>query len=105
MKPKAEIKVMRLDELPVLFGVIERLEIAGFLDSLIARHPNWVGELAVGGVVSGWLVFILSTADHRLNGPAAGHFQVEDWVEQRKDIYEACLKCQIRGLDFSDDGP
>jgi len=95
-KARVEISVVRLDELPVLFGVIERLEIARLLDEEIARHANWIGALGIGGVVSGWLAFILSTADHRLN-------QVEDWVEQRREIYEACLKCEIRGLDFSDD--
>jgi len=106
------IKVIRLDEMPVLFGVIERLKIAALLDEEISRHANWVGALGIGKVVSGWLVYVLSTADHRLNGPAwplerplAGHFQVQDWVEQRKEAYATCLQCEVRGLDFSESGP
>ena len=78
-KSRPELKVIRLDEVPVLFTVHQKIEIAGILDDLLSRHPNWVGELSFGRVVIGWLVFILSTSDQRLN-------QVEDWVEQRRDV-------------------
>ena len=93
---KAEIKVLRLDELPVTFAVIQQLEVATILDRLAPQHLNWVGDLSLGQVVIGWLVFILSTGDHRLN-------HIEGWVEPRLDIYAACLKRAVRAFDFSDD--
>jgi len=92
----SEIKVIRLDCLPVLFAIIEELQTAAILDRLILAHPIWAGELSFGQVIAGWLVFILSTGDHRLN-------HVEDWVAQRTDAYEACLGKPVRALDFSDD--
>ena len=92
----AEIKVLRLDELPVTFAVIQQLEVSAILDRLAPQHLNWVGDLSLGQVVIGWLVFILSTGDHRLN-------QIESWVEQRLDIYAACLRRPVRVFDFSDD--
>jgi transposase len=92
----AEIKVLRLDDLPVTFAVIQQLEISAILDRLAPQHLNWVGDLSLGQIVIGWLVFILSTGDHRLN-------QVESWVEQRLDIYAACLRRYVRAFDFSDD--
>lgn len=91
-----EIKVLRLDDLPVTFAVIQQLEISAILDRLAPQHLNWVGDLSLGQVVIGWLVFILSTGDHRLN-------QVESWVDQRRDIYAACLRRFVRAFDFSDD--
>ncbi len=92
----AEIKVYRLDELPVTFAVIQQLEISAILDRLAPPHLNWVGDLSFGQVVMGWLVFILSAGDHRLN-------HVEAWVTPRLDIYAACLKRCVRAFDFSDD--
>ncbi len=91
-----DIKTIRLDCLPVLFGIIEELQTASILDQLIPAHPNWAGEISSGQVVVGWLVFILSTRDHRLN-------HVEDWVAKRADAYAVCLRRPVRGLDFSDD--
>jgi transposase len=92
----SNIKTIRLDCLPVLFEIIEELQAASILDRLIPAHPNWAGEISPGQVVVGWLVFILSTQDHRLN-------HVEDWVTLRADAYAACLRKPVRGLDFSDD--
>lgn len=90
------INVLRLDDLPVLFAVFQQLEVASILDRHVPQHPNWVGELSFGQVVVGWLVFILSTSNHRLN-------HVEEWVGQRLAVYEACFKQPVRALDFSDD--
>jgi transposase len=82
--------------LPPLFALLERIKVASIFDQLIPQHPNWVGDLSLGQVVVGWQVYILSESDHRLN-------HVEGWVEQRKDVYSACLNSAVRPLDFSDD--
>jgi transposase len=91
-----EFRAIRLDDLPLLFAVLERMRVASIFDQLVPQHPNWEGELSFGQVVVGWQVYILSTADHRLN-------QVQDWVAQHLDVYSACLKRPVRALDFSDD--
>jgi hypothetical protein len=88
----SEIKTIRLDCLPVLFAIIEEFQAASILDQLIPAHPNWAADLSPGQVVVGWLAFILSTHDHRLN-------HVEDWVAKRADAYAACLRRPVRGLD------
>ena len=78
-----EFRVVRLDDLPLLFAIQERLKVASILDQLVPQHPNWVGELSFGYVVVGWQVYLLSQCDHRLN-------HVEDWVGQHLDVYAAC---------------
>ncbi len=93
---RSEIKTIRLDCLPVLFAIIEELQTASTLDELIPVHLNWAGELKAGQVIVGWLAFILSTHDHRLN-------HVQDWVAKRADAYAACFHKPVRSLDFSDD--
>jgi transposase len=91
-----DFRVVRLDDLPALFAVYERIQVAHFLDQLMPQHPNWEGDLSFGQVVVGWQVYILSQSDHRLN-------HVQDWVAQRLDVYSVCLKRPVRALDFSDD--
>jgi transposase len=93
---KVEIKVIRVDEAPVLFAVMAKLRIGEIIDGLLKRHGNWAGELSIGEVISGWLVYVLSTNDHRMN-------QVEEWVERRQPVYELCLGHKLRRLDFNDD--
>jgi len=91
-----EFRVVPLDDLPPLFALLERIKVASIFDQLIPQHPNWVGALSFGQVVAGWQVYILSECDHRLN-------HVQGWVEQRQDVYSACLNSAVRPLDFSDD--
>lgn len=91
-----DFRVVRLDDLPALFAVLEQMKVAHILDQLVPQHPNWEGDLSFGQVVVGWQVYILSTSDHRLN-------HVQDWVAQRLEVSAACLKRPVRALDFSDD--
>lgn len=91
-----EIRVVRLDDLPLLFAIQERLKVASIFDQLVPPHPNWVGDLSFGQVVVGWQVYLLSQCDHRLN-------HVEDWVGERVHVYTACFNQPVRALDFSDD--
>ena len=91
-----EIRVVRLDDLPLLFAIQERLKVASIFDQLVPLHPNWVGDLSFGQVVVGWQVYLLAQCDHRLN-------HVEDWVGDHLQVYTACFNQPVRALDFSDD--
>ena len=55
------------------------------------------GQEQVGGVISGWLLYILSESDHRLS-------RVEDWSASHLGVLRAVLDCpSLRSLDFADD--
>ncbi len=85
----------RVDDIPLLLSQMQRLGLSELVDEHFQPHGNWKG-LSMGKVVAGWLAYILSQGDHRLN-------QVEDWVRSLTNSLKACLDQELRHLDFSDD--
>lgn len=85
----------RVDDIPVLWASLERLEVADLVDEYFVPHKRWQG-LSPGKVLAGWLTHILSEADHRMN-------RVQDWAAKRLGILQGCLGMEVRALDFSDD--
>jgi transposase len=90
------LRVERVDDLPVLFASLQRLQIAEFLDRHFPTHHLWKGELSFGEVVCTWLVFLTSQGDHRL-------YHLLPWVEEHRLTLQACLGKALRPLDFQDD--
>ena len=67
-------KIERSDDIPLLLAQIQKMDVAALLDEYFPTHGNWQG-LSLGTVAVGWLAYILSEGDHRLNsvqGWAAG---------------------------------
>jgi len=85
----------RIDDLPVLWSQLERMQVRELLDKHLPTHGNWQG-LSLGQVAQVWLCFILSEANHRLS-------HVQPWVEQRLQSLRALVSPDLRALDFSDD--
>jgi transposase len=97
MKPqqKTEIRVERLDDIPLLLALQQRIGLDEIIDSVIQRHPNQQG-LSTGQLVIGWLTYILSQADHR-------KVAVEDWSVEHQSILSHRLGSEVRRTDFTDD--
>jgi transposase len=85
----------RVDDLPLLWAQLDRMQVAQLLDACFPTHGNWKG-LSLGQVVSVWLACILSEANHRMS-------HVEPWAATRLQTLRACLGTEVRALDFSDD--
>lgn len=85
----------RVDDLPLLLAQLDRMQVAQLLDECFPTHGNWKG-VSLGQVVSVWLAFILSEANHRMS-------HVEPWAATRLQTLSACLGTEVRALDFSDD--
>lgn len=85
----------RIDDIPLLLNQMKTLGLSELLDEHFETHGNWQG-LSLGNVVSGWLSYIISQGDHRLN-------QVEAWAEGLSICLKGCLGESLRSLDFSDD--
>lgn len=90
-----DIRTERVDDVPLLIAQMNHMGLGEILDEVITAHGNWEG-LTIGEVVTGWLGFILTSGDHRLN-------QVEAWAESRETLLQQCLAEGVRPLDFSDD--
>jgi transposase len=90
------LRIERVDDLPVLFASLQRLQVAEFLDRHFPTHHLWKGELSFGEVVCTWLVFLTSQGDHRL-------YHLLPWVEEHRLTLQACLGKAVRPLDFHDD--
>lgn len=88
-------RVERVDDIPVIYGMLERMGIQAIVDSVITPHGNWTG-LRPGWVVTLWLVHILSEQNHLME-------PVQQWVERHELILTKLSGQPVRVLDFTDD--
>jgi transposase len=95
MREQLTLTHERVDDIPLLLAELERMEVARLIDENFATHGNWCG-LSLGEVVSGWVTFILSEANHRMS-------HVEPWAASRLQTLSRCLAPPVRAVDFSDD--
>ncbi len=90
-----QVNVERLDDIPLLISLQQRLGLEELIDEVIPRHWHHEG-LSVGQLVVGWNAYILSQADHR-------KVAVEDWAVEHQSILSQLLGRTLRRTDFTDD--
>ena len=88
-------RVERLDEIPVIYGIVERMGIQGIIDSVVDPHTNWKG-LSPGWVMTLWLVHIMSEQNHLME-------PVQQWVGRHLITLSRLSGQAISELDFTDD--
>lgn len=89
------LKHERIDDIPLLFGMMRRMSIAEILDTQMPRHHLQKG-LSNGNLAVGWLAYILSQADHRKS-------VVQEWANGIHHTLESLYACALRSHEFSDD--
>jgi len=89
------VTIEPIDDIPVLLTSATRLGLAELVDQHFKPHGNWQG-LSPGCVLTGWLAYILSEGDHRLN-------QAQDWAAGRLHVLQPVLGAALRASDFTDD--
>lgn len=85
----------RVDDLPVLFGLLQQMHIQEILDEVITPHGNWQG-LTPGWVITIWLMHILSEQNHCME-------PVQEWVLTHLMTLRRLSEQPVEALDFSDD--
>ena len=85
----------RIDDIPLLVGMMGRMKIAEILDKHLGRHHLHQG-LSSGNLALGWLAYILSQADHRKSA-------VEDWANALPHTHQSLFGSPLRLNEFSDD--
>jgi transposase len=94
-KKEREIDVERLDDIPLLIALQQRIGVCELIDSVIPRH--WLHQgLSIGQLVVGWNSYILSHADHR-------KVSVEQWGVEHQQTLSELLGSDVRRTDFTDD--
>jgi transposase len=88
-------KQERIDDVPLLLGMMERMGIAKALDKHMPRHHFHKG-LSSGNLAVGWIAYILSQSDHRKSA-------VEDWANSIPQTLESFFRQPLRDHEFSDD--
>jgi len=89
------ITTERVDEIPLLLALMEKMDLPSILDEHFPTHGNWEG-ISFGWTSVIWLSHILSLGDHRLN-------HVQEWAEKHLETLCRCTGQEVRALDFSDD--
>src|SRR5215216_3272346 len=85
----------RIDDVPLLFGMMRRMEIAENLDRHLGRHHLHQG-LSNGDLAVGWIAYILSESDHRKSA-------VQEWATDLGHTLASLFGCPLRPHEFSDD--
>jgi transposase len=95
MNPEISITTERIDDFPLLLGVMIRLGLPDILDQHLKRHGSHQG-LSWGWSAAIWLAHILTESNHR-------KLPVQAWVRQAGDTIERITGMQVNELDFTDD--
>ena len=90
-----EAQIERVDDLPVIFGLLQQMQIQVIIDDVIIPHGNWQG-LSPGWVIAIWLMHILSEHHHIME-------PVQAWVGKHLHTLHLLTGQQVRELDFTDD--
>ena len=90
-----EVQVERLDDIPVIFGHLQKIRIQAIIDQVIKPHGNWQG-LSPGWLISIWLIHILSEHTHCMD-------RVQEWVAKRLHALQELTGQALTELNFTDD--
>src|SRR4051794_8276159 len=90
-----ELTHERVDDVPLLLGFLIKLRLPEILDRHLPPHPLHQG-LSNGWLITAWIAYILSQADHRKS-------PVQAWADGLRHTLEALVGQPIRPVDFSDD--
>src|SRR5262249_49406888 len=85
----------RVDDLPLLLGLMEHLQLPDLLDQHLGQHGNHQG-LSNGWLAAVWLAFILSEGDHYKS-----HGQ--EWAHRHTFTLQQLLGQPPRPTEFTDD--
>src|SRR3954464_2942640 len=90
-----ELTHERVDDVPLLLAFLIKLQLPEILDRHLPPPPLHQG-LSNGCLITAWIAYILSHADHRKS-------PVQSWADRLRHTLETLVGQDIRSVDFSDD--
>jgi len=94
MAEKCNLIHERVDDIPLLIGLMQHLHMPVIIDKHIGNHGHHQG-LSNGWLATVWITFILSEGDHRNS--------VNDWATKHQNTLQHLLGQPIRQIEFNDD--
>jgi len=94
-KKELNVKTERIDDIPLLIGVMVLVGYQRIIDKHLPSHGNQ-RNLSWGWTAVIWLAYILSEGDHR-------KVALREYVSEMKNILEQATGKEIDELDFTDD--
>lgn len=94
MNETLQLTHTKIGDIPLLLGVVIKLDIPAIYDREIGDHGLHTG-LSGGWMLAIWMVFILTESDHT-------KYNVEDWSGRHADLLSRLTGQQIRAGDFND---
>jgi len=85
----------RIDDIPLLIGLMQHLHLPEIIDKHIGNHGHHKG-LSNGCLTIVWLAYILSEGDHR-------KYSVNDWAVKHQNTLQHLLGQPICEIEFNDD--
>lgn len=85
----------KVDELPLLLEMSQKLSIAEVFEKHFPTHGNQKG-LSNGQLISAWLSYILAEDDHRKS-------HVSSWASLHKNCLKVFFQQEVEPSEFTDD--
>jgi transposase len=95
MTPKTLVQSERVDDIPLLIGLMQQLRLPELLEEHLGSHHLHQG-LSNGWLASVWMAFILSQGNHC-------KVSVQDWAQSHQHTLETLCGQPLRAVEFSDD--
>jgi transposase len=95
MKTPTRLVHERIDDVPLLIGLAQKLGLPELLDHHLGSHGNHQG-LSLGALAAGWVAFILSQGNHT-------KVHVQEWAHSLHHTLSHLLAQPLRPAEFSDD--
>jgi len=90
-----DTQIENVDQLPIIYGLLQKMNVQATLDKSIQPHGNWQG-LSIGWVITIWLLHILSQHSHQMDC-------VQPWVGNHLIVLRKLTSQKVTTLDFTDD--
>ena len=90
-----ETQIENVDQLPLIYGLLRKMNIQTTIDKTLLPHGNWQG-LSIGWVVMIWLMHILTQQSHQMDC-------VQAWVDKHLVVLRKLTGQKVMALDFTDD--
>ncbi len=88
-------KIERVDTIPMITAILERMDVKQHIDSIFKPHGNWSG-LSYGQLSVLFVTYVLHSMTHHFSG-------VESWANQHKAVIEQATGWQLGEKDATDD--